>query len=363
MGILLLLFYFFIFPLPLHKELIIAPVWHIESLESLSGGTINLGTRPGEISEDEKYISEFKIGNVFGFIDLKGNLKYLDHVDYQVTISETNFINYSNLPNNFVVQNMVGEYVSSFWENGYPRYSGNRLFMIKSDTTGLSEIDEQGKILWSLDFTSLLTSMSVTEQYICIGLLDGRLILINNLGEAVYKVTPGGSRIQVIYGCSINSDATVIAGISGLNPQRFFYIKGPDFEKSTVNFIDLDNEFRREILITFADSERHVFFEGKNILNVFDLQEQKLKQIPVNGNLKGLEEFETRNIIALLSESDKGTELKVVRLNDNLLYMEVIPHYNVYMKNINDSLLIGYERKEDNGVLKTHLIRYDLKEM
>jgi hypothetical protein len=315
-----------------------------------------------EAEREENNLSSFKIGDIFGFIDLSGNLKYLDHVDYQVTISDKNFINYSNLPNTFVIQNMDGEYVSSFWTNGYPMYISNRLFMVKNDTTGISEINEQGEMLWSSEFTSLLTSISITEEYVLAGLLDGRLILLDSLGKTVFEVLPGGSRIQVIYACSINSDATLIAGISGINPQRFFYIKGPVFENSAVNFIDLEDEFRREIFISFGDSEKYIFFEGIACLNVFDIQQNKLKQIPVAGSIKSVEEFEMRGIVSVLSESGTWTELKIIRLDNNLIYREIIPRNNVFMDNIYDSLLIGYSA-EENGIHNTHLLRYDLMDM
>ena len=336
--------------------MIITPVWHIQSLE---------GQGTDKLNEDsiEAGIFNFKIGDIFGYMDLSGRLKYLDRIDYQIAVADDKFINYSNLPNTFVIQNLEGEYISSFWTNGYPKYSGNRLFMVKNDTTGISEINEQGEALWSCEFTSLITSMCITEQYVLIGLLDGRLKLLNEQGEPVYEVAPGGSRIQVIYGCCINSDGTAITGISGLYPQRFFYIKGPDFNNSSVDFTDLDSDFRREMLITFGDSEKYVFFEGAGKLNVFDIGQNKLKEVQAKGSVKGISEFETMGIISVLSESGEGTELQVVRLDDKVIYSEMIPGKDVFMKNVSDSLLIGYLMRNENGISTTHLLRYDLTEM
>ncbi len=341
------------------------PAWHIESLENLSGDSLGLDMRDGELSESGQHLLNFEIGGNFGFINLNGELKLLEPVDYKVALSDRSFINYSNLPNTFVIQDIGGEYVSSFQTSGYPKFSenGNRLFMIKNDSTGISEITEQGDLKWYIDFTSLITSLSITDEYVLVGLLDGRLRLLNNLGESVFDVSPGGSRMQVIYGCSINDDGTVIAGVSGLYPQRFFYIKGPDFNNANVTFLDLDSDFRREIFISFSDSGKYIFFEGLGNVNIFDLTNNQLNQIPIKGSLTGIEELETRGVISILSEYYLGTELQIFRLNNNLIYEENIPHKEVFIKNISDSLLIGYSVKEEDGQYNTHMLRYDLKDM
>ncbi len=357
--------YFILFPIPLYKELVIIPVWHIESLENLSSDTVELDFPENELSENGQYIFNFKIGRMFGFIDLQGDLILLQQVDYNVALSKRSFINYSNLPNTFVVQDIEGEYVSSFWTSGYPKFSenGDRLFMIKNDSTGLSEINEEGDIVWSIEFSSLITNISITDNLVLIGLLDGRLKLIDPMGEQIFEVLPGGSRIQVIYGSCINNDGTVIAGISGINPQRFFYIKGPDFNNATVNFIDLKSDFRREVLISFSDSDKYIFFESPGSLGIFNLYDNKMNYIPIEGSLKSIREIESRGIISILSEYGDFTEFQVYRINDNLIYKEIIPYRNVFLKDIYESLIIGYYAKEGEGSYNTHLLRFDLIEM
>ena len=118
-----MVFYFILFPIPLYKELVIIPVWHIESLEGLSAGSIELKFNKNELLENEQHVFNFRIGRMFGFINLQGDLKLLQQVDYNVALSEKSFINYSNLPNTFVVQDIDGEYVSSFWTSGHPEFS------------------------------------------------------------------------------------------------------------------------------------------------------------------------------------------------------------------------------------------------
>ena len=360
-----MVFYFILFPIPLYKELVIIPVWHIESLENFSAGSIELNSNKNELLENEQHVFNFRIGKMFGFINLQGDLKLLQQVDYNVALSEKSFINYSNLPNTFVVQDIDGEYVSSFWTSGYPEFSenGERLFMIKNDSTGISEINEEGDNIWSIEFASLITSLSITDDFVFIGLLDGRLKLIDSVGESVFEVTPGGSRIQVIYGSCINDDGTVIAGISGINPQRFFYIKGPDFNNANVKFIDLKSDFRRELFISFSDSDKYIFFETTDNLGIFNLSDNKINYIPIKGSLRSIREIETRGIISILSEYDEATEFQVYRISDNLIYKEIIPYRNVFLKDIYESLIIGYYVKEGEGSYNTHLLRFDLTEM
>lgn len=106
---------------------------------------------------------------------------------------------------------------------GAPFCSDGRMFILRPDQKGASEIGPDGQLIWSREFGSLVTSFALSERESLWGLLDGSIVLAGAKGEILYRgPLPEGktpSKHQCVYGVGISPDGGTIAAISGLEPQ------------------------------------------------------------------------------------------------------------------------------------------------
>ena len=72
----LMILYIYFFPVSLTREVVMEPVWYKE----LATGDL---TTQAETVRDP--VVSFKVGRLFGYVDLKGRLRYIGDVLYDVT--------------------------------------------------------------------------------------------------------------------------------------------------------------------------------------------------------------------------------------------------------------------------------------
>jgi hypothetical protein len=171
---------------------------------------------------------------------------------------------------------------------GYPYLAAGRFFAIQAENDGITEFDRSGKPLWTRDIPSLITAIAATPEVLGIGGLDGELQFIGRDGKALYRFSPGGSRIPAVYGLAFSKDSSMAAAVCGARAQRFilFGRKGQGYKIAFHKQVESD--FRRPVMVEFSSDSRYVLFEREGGLSILDVAKRKLSAIPLSGKATGL---------------------------------------------------------------------------
>ncbi len=333
-----LIFYIFLFPGLSEKELHLKPVW----VRDLDDGV-------GEGSEQVDFA--FEMGGRFGYADLEGGIHYLDRVLFGVALAESGFINFPRITDNFVFQNTLGGFEFSFESSGYPLLegSGETLYMVTTDLSGIRQFTREWDLLWSYEFSTAITSVSLEGQRCLLGLLDGRAKLIESQGGITYEYSPEGSpdggRIPVILATTLRGRQ--LALISGIDPQSLLLIEEKRGEFSYIHREILESDFRRELILQFTKDGRYLVFEQEGSVGLFDLARRKIHYISLPGRLFSLSS--SLGKLALSSIDGDLIHLKIIATPDRVIYSKTfgpsVEHHGsgrgLYLNLIANHLSIG----------------------
>jgi hypothetical protein len=283
-SFLIFLFYFILFPLGTGKDSVVQPVKKFNLHDEIESGAAYSNT-------DET--TWFRIGDTFGFIDKRSNLLYKSTIDYDIALSNTGFIKYSSIQEGdqgFVYCNVRGEVRSSLRYPGYPILSrdGKRIFVIKTDGTGLREVSQDGDQQWIVSFASIITSLSVRDEFALLGLLGGSVKLYNREGKCLYSVMLKDSKTESVYGCALSKNENEIAAVYGVQPQRIVIVKMGSSSLGKPESKDTDTDFRKPVYIEFSDDGELLFVEGEGKVIVMDTESLSLRTIPVTGTFQSM---------------------------------------------------------------------------
>ncbi len=171
-----------------------------------------------EISEKEKEIP-FRMGNLFGYFNPEGVLTYRDRIFYGLAQSDNNFINYSSITDQIVINDNKGDFVNTVATNGYPWFNNNRLFIVSTNRKKVSEITTEGDVLWEDENLSELTSLDSNSSNVIAGYVNGDVIIVDSENQIEKLFKPDLSRINTVYGTGISDNSEYISVISGVEPQ------------------------------------------------------------------------------------------------------------------------------------------------
>jgi hypothetical protein len=338
----LLFIYLLLFPKPGGRESLVRPIWARELARGAAA--------PGNAEGPYWY---FRTADGFGYADLRGNLYYLGRRMHNLSLSDAGFINYGSVPDHIVFRNPHGEFEFSIKSYGYPllESSGQVLYSINTDRSGLKRIDGEGQILWSRTFPTLVSTIALAGQQCLLGLMDGRALLLDGQGEIRYQHTPDASRIPVVLGAAISEDGTKIALICGIDPQMLLVVQQraegfvPDFVE------ELDSDFRREVQVRFAPDARFLLYEVEDGLGILDARKKGIAELAAGGVLQSMDSGPEFSAAAFrLAE---GSKLVIFRPLDSVFLSREIAADQVYVKVMGSSLILGLD-----GVL----LRADLLE-
>lgn len=328
----ILFLYLVLFPRPVGREMYLRTIW----AKSVSPASMVL-------SDSVAPRWPFRASDTFGYADLDGNLYYIDRKLHNLSLSDSGFINYGSVPDHIVFMNTRGEFEFSIKSYGYPLLdsSGEFLYSINTDLSGLKRIDREGQILWSLAFPAPLTSASLAGEECVIGLMDGHLRLIGADGEILYERETGGSRIPVILGTAITEDRQRIALFSGIDPQSLTIVQRRDNEFVTEVAVDLDSDFRREVELTFSPDTRFIYFEVEDGLGALDIRKKIAAEIISPGVLSSVETASDFSAAAFRTE--RGSNLLIFRPPSSVLLSMQLAVPDIFLKIIENSLILGID--------------------
>ncbi len=354
-ALLAIILYFVFFPYPLGREIVATPAWAVKVSDPGASQTPTdpepaTGTNSGATIRS----FPFQLGDLFGYVNADGGILHAEKVLFRVALSDTAFVNYTRLGTNWVLQSARGARIMSFSGNGYPLLSsdGGRIFIVKADLSGIIELDKAGDVMWSRDFPALLTSVSLQGGTLLVGLLSGRLLMLDGRGSPVYEKSIGGSRIPVIFGVAASTDGALLASVSGIAPQYLTVLRrqGSGFGELAKEV--LASDFRREVRMAFSPDSRYLLIEGAAAAGFLDPAAPRLAWTPMRGALAAISFPGGGRLAALAARDGTRTDLRILSPFTAPILEESFPAQHFFLGTIEDDLILGVDDR---------LLRIDLK--
>ena len=364
-AVVVIILYFILFPHPLGRELVARPAWTLSlpAAESLPPG----GRSPDSSAEDgrsdasqrpdaSQRLAAFQLGDIFGYVGPSGRLVHVEKTLFRVALSEAGFVNYTRIGSDWVLRDPAGERLFSFAGRGYPMASGDgaRVFVVKTDLTGLQEVDRSGEVLWNRDFPSMLTSVSIEGDHLLAGLMDGSLELLDRTGAAVFTHATSGSRIPVILAAAVSSDGSRLACLCGIDPQVLTVLgkKGASFAETSRTL--LSAEFRKEVRLLFSPDSRYLVLEGDGAAGLADPGSRELSWTPLGGSLTGVSFLGRARAAALLARGESSWRLTIAAPLSSVLCAASFRATAAFLGSVDGQILLGIDGR---------LLRVDVEAM
>jgi hypothetical protein len=282
----LIVAYFLLFPYPLGREVVLRARWRV----ALPAEGAALGSPAREGTGSAEASAPFQLGDLYGFVSPDGRLASLARTPFRVALSRRGSVAYARIGGTWMFDGPSGRPLVSFSGAGYPLLNteGDRILLVKTDLTGLSELDEAGNPAWTRDFPSLLTSVAVAGDWLAAGLLNGSIALVDRQGAVVFEDTPAGSRIPATYGVAVTADAGRLAAVTGLGPQQLTLWRRSRDGYTASSRAALGSDYRREVRIAFAADGRSLACEAADAVAIVDTANGGRSLVPVDGRVTGL---------------------------------------------------------------------------
>jgi hypothetical protein len=332
-ALLFIILYFILFPYPMGREIVARPVW-AEPLPASAASSAPAGA-----------VAPFQLGPVFGYVHGDGSASYVGATPYRVSVSESGFINFARLSTDWILQDVAGARVASFSGSGYPLLSpeGGRLFNVKTDLSGIVEMDRNGEILWSRDFPAMITSAAVRGDSLVVGLLDGTLLLLNRQGTPVFTDPPGSARIPVILGEAVASDGALIASIGGIDPQYISVLRRQGSTFAPLARQPMASDFRREVRISFSPDAHFLVFEAKGGAGLFDTGAKRTSLVRLRGALSGISFPGGGRYAAVAGQDGTRADLAIVAPFGLQILRESFTAAQLFLGSIEGQLLMAWD--------------------
>lgn len=349
----LFLAWYLFLPVPLGREIVTHPVWAI-SLDP-----------PPEVTATDSETDEvawFRLGDKFGYVNQDGDLLSLGTVLHNVTLSEFGFINYTKVSDNFLFFNHTGRVEAGFHVAGYPvlSSSGERLFVFKTDLSGVQEFSRTGEQLWERSFGSVITSVAASDEILVVGLLSGSVELVDRSGEVRDVLSLTDSKIPVTLGCDITRNGRYVAIVAGHGPQQVVVFERQDIPEDPGSQLyirrfahELPGESRREVMLRFLHTGKYLLVQGEDRVHVFDTSTGATSEVILNAGLRVMAGDERSQVASVVFGDQPESVLCVLAPLDRQMLREQLPDGEVFLRQNDERILLG------SG---SSLLRIDIRE-
>ncbi|HOV14519.1 MAG TPA: hypothetical protein PK771_09570 [Spirochaetota bacterium] len=305
------------------------------------------------------YFSLDRVGiseNIEGFYYTESECVYFNFKDGIVNRfvgSENEFVEANK--HFYVTYKKVGEKISLFNPFGklikeipsftypYVTYDSPVFYGVKTNGSGFFTYNIQGDLLYSVDYTSVITSIS-TDKYAntLISLLDGKTFLYSPKQEVLFSTdsSDNNSKIVVAKSSTLDTDGQYIAICSGIDPE---YVE--IYQKKTngrIKKIITDTNFRYQSFLKFNSGR--LYYEGDEKLKYYDIKNNKESAIQIYGEILDVQFDNSGNIITLTNKDNlyfinifypNGKKIFYKEFAQSVNNIKVLPDNSFYFK-LND---------------------------
>ncbi len=335
----LLIIYLVFFPHQLKKEMILFPSWASDT--EVEAAVYSDETVP------------FVLDSRIGYFSPNGRVLFVEDVDFDVAVSENLFINYSGISNQLVLQNPLGNILGFIDTEGFPFFIGRRLFVLSPDRHSVTEYDQTGSKIQSITPGSLITSMDAGKDSIVLGLLNGEVVVYQGGSEPVFKYYSTESRYSIAYACAIADDGSRFAAVTGLNPQQILSFEFRNGKYIPVYRNNLEDEYRRNILLNFSDDGKLLYVETKKGLDVYSSSTFLKKEIELGGEISKAAFPGLKKLSWIVASNADRNIFRIYRSDLGLISEFEFPAGELYFYPDENCFYVGSEGR---------IVRYDLLE-
>ncbi len=268
--------YLFIASTPIKKELCLSPLWTLSTQKPPT---------PSEPAAASEILYPFLSLDSFGYFSPDGNIVLAQDRDDSLRLSPNFWSKDDAVTGRSEFFNPLGDRLFVSSEPGESFFDDNRIFILSPNQNSVSAFNKSGELLWRRDFPAPITALDAASGLFLAGLLNGAIELIDSSGKALFKFTPGGSRVGVIYAARLCSGGSGIALVSGIDPQRFLYLEGEGEAYKVVHHEYLPGELRRPVKTAVPASGSVVVYERTDGLGFFKVSDRKTNTAQLAGGV------------------------------------------------------------------------------
>lgn len=207
-----------------------------------------------------------------------------------------------------------------------PVARGGSLYLHRSRSNSLAKVDpSNGRIIWLREFLFPVTVLDSRRNRTLVGFIDGRCILFDAEGRVVVDYRPGGSRIEAIYGAALSDDASRIALIAGLDPQRFILLEERRNGFRPVSHHTVPAEHRRFVPVRFIRDDTLVLYDSGAFLTASDTADYSRRPLETGGSPGMWTEIPDSDILAMVGTGSARSGLRVLTRRDRILFAGGLP--------------------------------------
>jgi hypothetical protein len=280
----LIVAYFLLFPHPLGREVVLRARWRV----ALPAEDAPVAGRARTVAASGA--APFQLDDLYGFVTPDGALASLERTPFRVALSRRGAIAFARVGGTWVLDGPTGQALATFSGDGYPLLDpgGDRLFLVKTDLTGLRELGEGGEPAWTRDFPSMLTSLAIAGDWMVAGTLDGSVALVDRQGAVAFTDAPAGSRIPATFGVAVTADGERFAAVTGVGPQLLQIWRRSRDGYGVSARMPLGTDFRREVRMAFAPDGRSLACEALDGILIVAVATGGRRLVPLRGRVTGM---------------------------------------------------------------------------
>ena len=314
---------------PLGKEYHFEPEWETSILSPVS------------VPDSDKIFS-FKLSDKIGFFDEHGHITQTVSIPatFKASISNEYYSVYPLNAERTDFYDLSGNKAGTIEAAGFPHFVKDKVFVFLPGGCSISRCNNEGKTVWTYEGVIPITAFVCKETSTAIGLADGTIKVFNTeTGDMTLEYAPGGSDNPVILGIDITADGNYIASISGQDRQRFVLAHKENTQVKIIHHNFINENYALQCLIHFTDDEKSVFYNYKNGLGIFDLENEKNTYIKIDSRIISVEESES--MVFFMGVNKNKYTVYLIEKSNSLAGSFSFTADTAFIRSDNENLYIG----------------------
>ena len=324
-GLIICILYTIFASTPLSKEHQFTQLWNME---------IDISN----IEENAKAENYFILGQNLGYFSNDGKLCSLLSFPFRATVSNSSYTTYTTNNNSLKIFSPIGEELFSINESGFPLINENNVFVFLPGGTSFARYVGETK-KYEYNGVIPISAFQSADNTCVLGFADGKICVIAEDGTPSFQFFPGGSDYPIILGLALSPDKTMIASVSGQNPQRFVLTQYDASQSKVIFNHTVDKSDTRQRLVSFSRDNTTVYYDTKDAFFVVDAKLGKQTSIPIKSQVLSFQENDS--LVFLLAKNQNIYTVYVIEKPSTLCAEFSFSARNAFLKVKGDTLFVG----------------------
>lgn len=357
--------YIFIVSIPIKQEINFIPIWSVDVNLKQENIADNAPKGKDEQYKQRNFLGKesflFTFNNfktdanndsqiyipkgIFGYFAADGTILSTETFSEKLTASSSMWATYSTKSEKIQVYSPEGVPLFIINRAGYLHITEDRIYLFEPGGNTVCKYDTSGNMLWRFAHTAVITAFNSSTAGTIIGYSDGKLIYLDNKGNANFSFYPGGSNYQVINGVAISTDGTKAVCICGKEQQRILLISITGTNYKIVHHEYFSRDLHRRIFASFDKTGNFAVFESADGIGIIDCKKLKIFFIEEYGKIINLGSTLKNNFLTILLQQENICTLVAIQLPTFLVGKTKFKTKNSFLIQDEDRLYLGIDSK------------------